>query len=232
MINTNIVIATIFEELCQIDNSGLSKLSFIHKMPKGYWGVFSHKGRLLGKYKSRAAAEKRLKQIEMFKHMKQASADPDVTYTEMLRRLNKKYPAEIVKEFRTIFKDTFDDALLQGEEDPEAPALEAAMEFIDTLDQGVSKVAGAIEMGDPLYAGKYIASMITFLMRRISMERRSKAMNNLKNKIYAINEFDISRKKMPASSSIGQAISLTKNLLMMHPPQYVRAVLNSIVSNL
>jgi len=37
---------------------------------KGGYQVKSKTGKNLGKYKTKAAAEKRLKQVEMFKHMK------------------------------------------------------------------------------------------------------------------------------------------------------------------
>ena len=33
-----------------------------------YWYVRSHDGRNLGRYKTKAAAQKRLKQVEYFKH--------------------------------------------------------------------------------------------------------------------------------------------------------------------
>ena len=37
---------------------------------KGGYRVYSEKGRNMGTYKTKEAAKKRLKQIEMFKHMK------------------------------------------------------------------------------------------------------------------------------------------------------------------
>lgn len=44
------------------------------KKVKGGWKVVSHTGKSLGgPYKSREAAEKRLAQVEMFKHMKPGS---------------------------------------------------------------------------------------------------------------------------------------------------------------
>ena len=48
-----------------------SRTAIIRKTPgKDEWAVKSHKGKSLGKYDSKAKAEKRLQQVEMFKHMK------------------------------------------------------------------------------------------------------------------------------------------------------------------
>lgn len=230
MINKSLYISSVlFAELCTVEGIGLTKTAIIKKLPKGYWGIFSQKGKLLGKYKTKTLALKRLKQIEFFKHKK---ASEDVSYSSLMRQIKDKYPSEILKQFRKIFKDAFDNAIINGEENPEDIALDEAMLFLDGLEDNIQKVASAIEMGDPLYAGKYIAEIIKFLMRRISPERRKKSINGLRKKIFMLNEFDIANKNMPASSSLGQAISLTKNLLMMHSPGYIRAVLNSIVGHL
>ena len=47
----------------------LVKVAYIRKR-KGKWVVLSHKGKVLGTYKTKAEAEKRLRQIEFFKHNK------------------------------------------------------------------------------------------------------------------------------------------------------------------
>lgn len=52
----------------------LKEEAYIRKVGK-QWCVFSEEGRRLGCYSSRPAAEKRLKQIEMFKHMKMKSEE-------------------------------------------------------------------------------------------------------------------------------------------------------------
>ncbi len=234
MINVLLIHSSLFLELCNIEAIGLTKISIIRKMPKGYWGVFSEKGKLLGKFKTKAKAVKRLKQIEYFKHHKKeaSSSNEEVTYSSLIRQLNDKFPPEILKQFKIIYKDTFDEALLSNQNNPEEIALQEAVKFVDGLQDNLAKVASAIEMGDPTYAGKYIAEIIQFLMRKISPARRPKSINSLKRKIHMLNENELASKKMPASSAIGQAISLTKNILMMHSPSYIRTVLNSIVRSL
>lgn len=163
---------------------------------------------------------------------KKASNQEEITYSSAMREIGKKYPKEILREFRQIFKQTFDQALIEEKENPEEIALKKALQFIDDLDLNLFKAASAVEMGDPRYAGKFIAEIIKFLIRRISPINRGKSLLKLKNKIMMLNEFEMSRKKMPASASLGQSITLVKHLLFSHPPAYVRSVLNNIAANL
>lgn len=237
--NNLVKLAERFEQLCV--QADLHKVSFIRRMPKGYWGVYSHKGKLLGKYKTKADAQKRLRQIEFFKHRK-ASHDDEVTYTSMLRKLNKQFDPEVVHEFRSIFKHTFDQALIDQQPHPESIALEQAMQFVDGLGNDaqaahfaafdhLAKYAGT-ELGDPVSVGKYLAALIHFILRRISNENRSKVVHNVRNRLYALNEVELASKRMPASSSIGQCLTIVKHLLFGKSPQYVRQVLNSIAGSL
>ena len=207
------------------------KTAFIRHLPSGEWGVFSEKGKSLGKYKSKELAKKRLRQIEFFKHKKAAH---DNTYSSIMRGLNKDNDNEKMTIFQQVFKDEFDKEYANGNEEPEAPALEAAMKAIanDTYDELLVKTANALDMGDPMYAGKYLAEMIKFLMRRISEGKRQHSIDGLKKKIWYLNEYQIASKRMPVSSAIGQSITLIKHLLLEHTPEYIRAVLNSIVRNL
>lgn len=46
----------------------ITKVSYIKKLPDGQYRVYSEKGRNMGTYGSRAAAQKRIKDIEYFKH--------------------------------------------------------------------------------------------------------------------------------------------------------------------
>lgn len=59
------------------------KQAIIKKLPNGKYRVESHKGKSLGEYSSKEKAEQRLKQVEMFKHMKKKKAE------ESLRDLAK-----------------------------------------------------------------------------------------------------------------------------------------------
>jgi len=59
--------------------------SYIRKMPEqDRWCVYTEKGRSMGCYPSRAKAEKRLQQVEMFKHM-----GVNISIEEIENRVNK-----------------------------------------------------------------------------------------------------------------------------------------------
>lgn len=112
----------------------IMKLAFIRKTPDGKYIVMSEKGKKLGTYSSRAQAEKRLKQIEYFKHIKKkkASSDQDfidltgldnLSYSAVMRELRNQCDVNIVKEFLTIFKEIFDKLVLDGQENPADKAM-------------------------------------------------------------------------------------------------------------
>lgn len=48
-------------------NGGIEKVSFVRQVGDE-WEVLSHKGKILGKYKTKAEANKRLRQIEFWKN--------------------------------------------------------------------------------------------------------------------------------------------------------------------
>lgn len=105
--------------------------------------------------------------------------------------------------------------------------------YNDTIQNRMFKLAAAtIEMGDPIHAGKGIAEIVKFLIKRIDPQNRPKALEKLKVKIWNLNEWQLSSKKMPASASLGQSISFVKNLLNGHNTKYIRDILREIVKNL
>lgn len=226
--------ASDFAEAASIDASFV-KIAKIRKLPNGKYRVLSEKGKNLGTYDTKELAKKRLRQVEFFKH-KNASdnSHDDASYSATMRELRKSYDEDAISKFQRQFKSTFDNALMNNEEHPEDTAMEAAMECI-SVDAHVSafkKQASAINLGDPEFAGKYLADLLRFLLRRISSERRQKSINSLKRKVYYLNEYQIASKKTPSSASLGHAIGLLKTILLEHPPQYVRSVLNSVVRHL
>lgn len=167
--------------------------------------------------------------VERFKHHKEASKED--SYSSIMRDLNKHYDEETTHKFQKTFKDTFDKALLAGDEIPEDRALEEAIKCISLRDdiKAFRKVGTALDLGDPKHAGKYLADLLRFLLRRIRPEKRAKAVETLRKKVYFINEFDIASKKTPPSAAFGQSILLLKHILIEHSPQYIRGVLNNVV---
>jgi hypothetical protein len=134
--NECIILASAYESKYDLPGRfGLVKLAYIRKLPNGKYRVYSEKGKTLGTYRSRGAAEKRLRQIEYFKHVKKADDNDhidlsdveDLTYSAILRELNKQCDREVVQDFLRIFKDIFDHLVLDEQEHPADKALPAAI---------------------------------------------------------------------------------------------------------
>lgn len=92
--------------------------------------------------------------------------------------------------------------------------------------------ASTIEMGSPETAGKGIADIVKFLLQRISPEKRPNAYKNMRDKIRRLNPTEISSKKTPASSSMGQSLTFIKTILIGHDINYISSVINNIIKNL
>jgi TctA family transporter len=86
-----------------------------------------------------------------------------------------------------------------------------------------------MELGDPITAGRSIASIISFMMQRTPAEKRESFMDNLRRKIWAINTADIAGKRTSDSAAIAQSITFIKTILRGHHPAYIREVLKYIL---
>lgn len=214
------------------DYCNFIKESKIKKLPNGKWTVMSLKGKQLGEYKTKQEAVKNLRRIEFFKnHKKKKASQNEESYSSTMRDLKKSHNDESISKFQHEFKKLFDAALIAGSDEPEN-VLEEALQCISEKNIDIKKIASAIDLGDARFAGKYLADLVKFLLRRISPERRVKSIENLRKKIYYLNEYQIAEKKTPASSALGHAITLLKTVLLEHNPLYIRNVLNNIVKYL
>jgi hypothetical protein len=227
-------------------SSVLEKVSFIRKLPDGKYRVHSEKGKNLGTYNTRARAKKRLQEIEYFKHNDTSSADDsaidltkveDFSYSALMRQLRKNATPEQVRLFLQMYHVCFEKAVKADLQKPERVALQNALIQFNkkhkiNIDHAIIKNAATTELGDAVAVGKYLANMIRFILLRITPEKRQKATHNVKNKIYYLNESDLSTKNLPASSAMGQSITLVKNVLFNHDARYIREVLNNLVRNL
>jgi len=92
--------------------------------------------------------------------------------------------------------------------------------------------AATIEMGTPDQAGKGIADIVKFLLKRISPQKRLEAYRTMREKIRKLDPVEISSKKTPASSSMGQSLTFIKTILIGHDIKYISSVLNNIIKNL
>lgn len=80
--------------------------------------------------------------------------------------------------------------------------------------------------------GAYLASVAKFLLGRMPVGARPKAIANLRQKLYAIDDTELSKKKMPGGAAIGSAITLVKSVLRGADPHTIRAIINSTVAHL
>lgn len=243
--NTLLLLASTYEDRCL---QSLVKLAKIRKMPNGSYRVLSQTGKNLGTYKSRQGAEKRLKQVEFFKHFDHSKADDSVaiidltdadefTYSAIMRKLRQKASPEQVKQFLTLFKREFDKAVKGKIHKPEKIALQNTMVKFNKLhkvkiDKKMVKHAAVAELGNAEQVGKYLSDIVKFTLNRIPSEKRQNAINNLKQKFATLSEMEISSKHLPESSALGQSITFVKHVLFNHDAHYVREVLNSLVRSL
>jgi len=228
------------------------KRAYIKKLPDGRWRVMSESGRNMGTYYSKSMAEKRLAQVEMFKHIKgrknrkkrkksynlyidtikKAEIYETVnSYSFIMRDLNKNYP-EKVDAFMETYKRAFEEALLNKENDPELHALLQAVLAVGYLKKAakIDKIAQtAVEMGNPQLAGRVVANVINFLMQKVPKNQRFQSLNTLRNTLLNLSVGEISSKKSPPSSALGQSVALVKNMLGGHNPDYVRQVIQEAI---
>lgn len=176
---------------------------------------------------------------------------PDLSYSFIMRNLRKSEDEKRAKEFQKAFKEAYDEAFIEGLENIDDVALLQAIktiklksEEIDETKEEIKKSEAEInynltklgqaasDLGDPEFAGKSIAEIVKFLMRKISFEKRPSSMMSMRQKILQLNEYDMSTKKSPATASMGQSLTLIKTLLNGKDSNYIRATLEQIVRNL
>lgn len=245
-INHILQLANSFEKDCL---QGLNKLAFIRKLPSGKYRVLSENGKNLGTYDSRSAAEKRLKQVEYFKHVDKDDANAaddkaidltnidDFSFSATMRKMRQNASKEQVRQFLGLFKKCFDKAVKEKLQNPEKVALQNSLVKFNKihkikLDKDLVKNAAISELGDPSLVGKYLADIVKFTLHRIEPEKREHAKESLRKKFYAFNADELAQKEMPTTSAIGQSITFVKHVLFNHSPYYIREVLNHLVRNL
>jgi hypothetical protein len=158
----------------------------------------------------------------------------DFSYSAAMRKLREKLSQEELFQFLKLFKQYFDEANKENLQKPETIALNKALIDFNKikkikLDKEMVKEAAVSELGDAVQVGQYLANIIKFILQRISVEKRPDTIHKLKQKLYVLNENEIAGKNMPASSAMGQAITLVKHILFNHDPRYVREVINNVV---
>lgn len=71
--------------------------------------------------------------------------------------------------------------------------------------------------------------IIKFMFYRVPKKQKSKLMSRLRGKIVRLNPGELGLKNMPPSTAIGQAVSMTKNLLSGLNPAFTNKVIMELV---
>lgn len=184
-------------------------------------------------------ADKNIKRIFSSNENKADLTDvEDFTYSAFLRKMRKKLEKQEFLSFLKIYKIEFDKSVALKLEDAERVSLTKSLIIFNKtirpikIDKEIIKNAAVAELGTPEEVGEYLAGIVSFLMKRISPDSRSRSIENLKDKFNKLDVFTMSNKKMPVSSALGQAISFTKQVLFGHDARYIKLVINSIVKNI
>jgi hypothetical protein len=246
MTDTNYLLklASTYETQCI---QSLVKIAKIRKLPDGKYRVLSQDGKNLGTYKSREGAEKRLKQVEYFKHLDKSKADDhgnpikpidltdadEFSYSAIMRKLREKAEPEQVRQFLKLFKLQFDKAVKGKVNKPERVALQnSVLKFHKMhpikVDKKMIKCAAVAELGNAEAVGKYLSDIVKFIVARMPLEKRPHALEILKQKFGVMSENEIAGKNMPNAAVYGQAITFVKHVLFNQDATYIRDVLNSL----
>jgi hypothetical protein len=226
----------------------LVKIAKVRKLPDGRYRVLSQKGKDLGTYKSQKAAEKRLRQVEFFKHLDKSKADDsgkvidltgadEFSYSALMRKLRQEATPEQVKQFLKLFKLQFDKAVKGKMNKPERIALQNSIIRFHKihpvkLDKKMVKCAAVAELGNADQVGQYLSGIVSFILNRLPPEKRSHATQILKQKFAVMSENEIAGKHMPNAAVYGQAITFVKHVLFNQDANYIRNVLNSLSRSL
>lgn len=85
-----------------------------------------------------------------------------------------------------------------------------------------------VPFASPRRAAESIYRVIQFMFHRVPIKHRRRFMHRLIGKLVRISPAQIGSKKLPSSAAIGQAIGITKNLLMGLEPGFIGLVLQEL----
>ncbi len=161
----------------------------------------------------------------------------EFAYSAIMRKLRKDASPKQVKAFLKLFKIYFDKAVQSDKHAPEKIALQNAVRKFSKLykiklDKDMIKNAAIAELGNPELVGKYLSSIVKFIINRLPAEKHAHAFEILRQKFSTLNELDIASKSLPQAATYGQAITFVKHVLFNQDADYVRRVLDSLVGSL
>ena len=155
------------------------------------------------------------------------------TYSSILRSLNKEKDSKKTIEFMKRFKESFDAALIAGEENEQDIALNEASIVLafNCNDRFIKLAQAAIGISrDPNQVGKIVADILKVILFKIP--NKATAYNNMKTKVLNLNVADIASTNLPITAAYGQGITLIKTLLNGYSPEFIKKVLINIAKYL
>ena len=131
------------------------------------------------------------------------------------------------------------DNFQHGEFPAEQESRRIAPLFSTLMDLGLVKEARrlrSIAYIDPTLSptdfAQSLLRIIYHFAQKVSPEKQSGYINNIRNKLYTLDLMDISSKRKNPGFGVGGTVSLTKNLLGGHPPDFVNGVIQNLIQGL
>ena len=76
---------------------------------------------------------------------------------------------------------------------------------------------------------KVIIVFVNTLLNRVKPQSKQLFKRRIKNKFYNINLFELAGKKLPPTATIGNAITIVKQLLMGQDPVFINEVMGLVI---
>jgi hypothetical protein len=160
-------------------------------------------------------------------------ADPVRKFNDLLLKINNADMAdtnEAIKKITNIFSRTIiieyskHGDLDRAKESAYKKVFNRANQYLSS--EKMTKSAQVYE--NPAIVAEKIKDIISVLISRFSVEAKTRAFPNLKNRVMKMNPSELASKKSPGGAAIGVSISLIKNILNGRDPHFIRLVINNL----
>lgn len=170
--------------------------------------------------------------IDSFYYFAKFANDKPIDLTDLdsfslsavMRKLNQQCDHDTIKDFLKVYLDCFNE--LADEEDFEELVLKTALEKFS------SKIIKKEASIDTNQLSTHMSNIIKLLVEKIKPENRHKAIMSIKSKLSNVDINDMANKNMPASTAIGQSITLVKNVLFDKQPALIKDIITKVINKL
>ena len=98
-----------------------------------------------------------------------------------------------------------------------------------------TKPISSRDMGDyisPEVMAESLQKIISFILSKVPYDKRNKRKVRIKTKILELSSQDLSTTNLPEAASIGQALTIVKNMLFGKDPNYINQVRQDLMNKL